>query len=142
MFDLTGMWPFYAAFALWNSQQRARTALQELRSLNPEVAEELARDLNLSVNDFEGLVQNIAGSDRLMDAMMAAFSLDRAKLGQAGPATMRYAQLTCARCSAKKRCSRELVAGTARANADIFCPNADLFAFFAPHHFADAGADI
>ena len=65
-----------------------------------------------------------------MEGMMAAFRVDSADLEEGSAALLREAQLTCARCSAKKRCARELAARTAYANADHFCPNADLFAIF------------
>lgn len=114
----------------WRDHRRNVADWQELQSCDPCLVAGMASDLNLSANEFERVATHSAGSDRLMEGMMAAFRLDGADLEEGSPALLREAQLTCARCSAKKRCARELAAGTAFAHADNFCPNADLFAIF------------
>jgi len=63
--------------------------------------------------------------------MMQAFGVDRRELEQDYPRVLRDAEMTCERCPSKRRCFRELEAGTAAAHAEHFCPNADLFAIFA-----------
>jgi hypothetical protein len=70
-----------------------------------------------------------------MDGMMAAFQLDGAELREEAPTTLRDAALTCARCSARKRCARELAAGTAAENARHFCANAELFGMLGQNAF-------
>jgi hypothetical protein len=66
-----------------------------------------------------------------INRMMRAFRVDRRELEQDYPRVLRDAEITCERCRSKRRCFRELEAGTAAAHADQFCPNADLLAIFA-----------
>jgi hypothetical protein len=47
------------------------------------------------------------------------------------PGVLRDAEITCVQCRSKRRCFRELEAGTAAANLENLCPNADLFLIFA-----------
>jgi hypothetical protein len=126
----------------WESYRRSAAAQVELDACDPELVAEMARDLNLSMNDFKTVVANSVGTEQLLDGMLVAFHLDGARLQEEAPGALREAQITCARCSAKKRCSRELGAGTAALNAEHFCPNTDLFTMLAPHQFANAGAGI
>jgi hypothetical protein len=66
-----------------------------------------------------------------IDRMMQAFGIDSQELQRDYPRVLRDANVTCLHCKSKRRCLRELDAGTAAANAEQFCPNADLFAIFA-----------
>lgn len=63
--------------------------------------------------------------------MMAAFNVDRGELEQDYPKVMLDARTTCVWCRSKRRCFRELEAGTAAKNAEHFCPNADILMVFA-----------
>jgi hypothetical protein len=138
---MTGVMAFLDGIrARWESHQCSVAAQRELNACDPELAAEMARDLNLSTNDFKTVVANSAGSEQLLDGMMVAFHLDRARLREETPGALREAQITCARCSAKQRCSRELAVSTAAMNAVHFCPNANLFVMLTPHQFGDAGA--
>lgn len=117
-------------FAKWREEWRASAELEELRSLDPDDVSRIASELNLTAAELDSVVANGAGAKRLMERMIEAFHLDYGKLTQQTPASLRAAEITCSRCSAKKRCSRELAAGTAAVNADLFCPNADFFQAF------------
>jgi hypothetical protein len=133
---MTGLTAFLDDFRTkWQDYQRSIADWRDLQACDPDLVAAMASDLNLSVRDFERIVANGAGSDRLMEGMMAAFQLDGAELRKEAPATLRDAELTCARCSARKRCARELAAGTAAVNAKHFCPNADLFAMLEHNAF-------
>jgi len=44
----------------------------------------MARDLNLSMNDFKTVVTNSAGKEQLLDGMMVAFHLDSGRLQKGG----------------------------------------------------------
>jgi hypothetical protein len=69
-----------------------------------------------------------------INRMMQVFRVDRRELEQDYPRVLRDAEITCARCRLKKQCLRKLEAGTATANAEHFCPNADLFMIFSDDH--------
>ena len=70
------------------------------------------------------------GCELRIERMMRAFHVDRHELEEDYTRILLDAEMTCLRCRAKRRCLRELQAGTAVANAEHFCPNADrLFVF-------------
>jgi hypothetical protein len=119
----------------WQDYQRSIADWRDLQACDPDLVAAMASDLNVSVREFETIVANSAGTDRLMDGMMAAFQLDGAALREEAPGTLRDAELTCARCRARKRCARELSAGTAAENARHFCPNTELFGMLGQNAF-------
>jgi hypothetical protein len=116
--------------AMWREHRRVAADRQELRSCDPESVAGIAGDLRLTVPELGMIVADGAGSRRLLERMMAAFRIDEREVRREYPAVVRDVEITCARCSAKKRCSRELAAGTAAANVDRFCPNADFLSVF------------
>ena len=71
-----------------------------------------------------------AGPLRL-DRMIEVLGVDRSELEQDYPRILRDAGIACVRCRSKRRCFRELEAGTAAKNVEHFCPNADLLMIFA-----------
>lgn len=71
------------------------------------------------------------GSELRLYRMMEAFRVNGGELEQDYPRILRDAELACMRCRSKRRCFRELQAGTAAKNAEHFCPNADLLMIFA-----------
>ena len=124
---------YESLLARWREHRRKAAQLEELRLLGPDDAAGIASDLNLTLFELELAIASSAGSGGLMERMMEeAFHLDRPRLNREAPAALRAAEITCARCSAKKRCARELAAGTAARNIDLFCPNADFFSSVGP----------
>lgn len=71
-----------------------------------------------------------AGYELRIERMMRAFRVDRRELEEDYTKILLDAEATCMRCRTKRRCLRELEAGTAVANAERFCPNADLMFMF------------
>ena len=69
--------------------------------------------------------------DMRFTRIMEAFNVDRHELEQDYPKVLLDAQTTCMWCRSKRRCFRELEAGTAARNAEHFCPNADILMIFA-----------
>ena len=72
-----------------------------------------------------------AKSELRIDRMMELFSVDRRELARDYAKVLLDAHITCLRCNSKRRCFRELEAGTAAAKAEQFCPNADILFVFA-----------
>lgn len=116
--------------AKWREEWRAADELRELQSLDPEEIACIAGEFSLTPAQLESMIASSAGSQKLMERMIESFHLDPGILTWQAPAQLRAAEITCSRCSAKKRCARELAAGTAAENADLFCPNADFFHAF------------
>lgn len=88
-------------------------------------------DLDVWTNAFQPLGASGTQPDLRVDRMIQAFHINRRELEQDYPRVLRDAEITCGQCRSKRRCFRELEAGTAAANLENFCPNADLFLIFA-----------
>ena len=87
--------------------------------------------LEASTSAFRPLGAGGTHPDLRVDRMMQALHIDRQELEQDYPGVLRDAVTTCVHCRSKRRCFRELETGTAAANVENFCPNADLFLIFA-----------
>lgn len=70
-------------------------------------------------------------SELRLNRMTEVFRVDRRELEKDFPRVLRNAEIACMRCRPKRRCTRELEAGSAAKNAEHFCPNADLFMILA-----------
>jgi hypothetical protein len=60
----------------------------------------------------------------LVPRMLEALRIDPKAVARRDPATSRDIQRVCAFCDSKKRCGRELDAGTAAVTFETYCPNA------------------
>ena len=111
----------------WRAVRCLAVARPEIRS---SAGVRTSQGVDVSRQVFEPAAGG-AGSPQRIDRMMQAFGVDSQELQRDYPRVLRDASLTCLHCKSKRRCLRELEAGTAVANAELFCPNADLFAIFA-----------
>ena len=84
----------------------------------------LAADIGVGTSDLAGLIGNDGTANELLGRTLAAYGLDADEIALRERAVLREIQSVCSRCEAKRRCQRELDAGTARAHASQFCPNA------------------
>ncbi|WP_202332570.1 hypothetical protein [Mesorhizobium sp. L-8-3] len=94
------------------------------------VARKTPDDLGAWRSEFR-LPAGNGGSELRLYRMMEAFRVNGGELEQDYPRMLRDAEIACMRCRSKRRCFRELEAGTAAKNAEHFCPNADLLMIFA-----------
>lgn len=117
-----------AMLARWHEHRSTRAAMDELAGCDPETLAEIARDVQVSVDDLREITAKGAGADRLMQRMMAAYGIDMDEMRNEAPTMLRDVAVLCSRCSEKGRCARELDAGTAAEHAHEFCPNAETFA--------------
>ncbi len=114
---------------IWRSLtgDRSYRELVGIRLWQPELAAELGRDVGVPLRDLEHLSRTSAKGVVLQHRMMRAFGLPLVGGSSKQLQSMREVSLNCAACIAKRRCERELSAGTAAANAVAFCPNAPIF---------------
>ena len=96
-----------------------------LDRLSPTEMQRLAQDTGLTQDELAQAITADRHVAELLGAMLAARGLDRGRLMAEQPATMRVLEVTCSRCNMTGRCQHELKVGTAAANAEHFCPNAD-----------------
>ena len=123
---------FQAVRERWHHHRCPEADQRDGPSYGPARAARTERDdVDGSTNTFQPLGAGGAQSDLRVDRMMQALRINRRELEQDYPKVLRDAEMTCARCRSKRRCFRELAAGTATANLENFCPNADLFLIFA-----------
>lgn len=113
------------AIAKWMKKYRYAAGLhQELAESGADEVARIARDLGIDTAELFKLVDNGPGAADLLQRMLRALGVDRNTLAHTDPLVMRDLQRLCISCSHKKRCERDLAAGTAAQNYREYCPNA------------------
>jgi hypothetical protein len=87
--------------------------------------ERVARELNVTPADLERLVRQGSQSAKELPYILTVLDIDEAALRRAEPALLRDMERVCSFCENKRHCRRELAAGTAPANYEEYCGNAD-----------------
>ena len=108
-------------FADW---LRHRRELSEIRRMNRTDFDAIARDLRVSSDDLDRLVQiGRHGADELPE-MLKNLGIDEADLARTQPLLVRDMQRVCAMCRDKAQCDGDLAAGTTAEHYRDYCPNA------------------
>ena len=111
-------------FGDWLKQRRQLNELVGFEA-DPGELERIAREFGVTPVDLEMLVrQGPRGADEL-PKMLEALGIDEAAIQRAEPALLRDMERVCSFCKYKRQCHRELAAGTAPANYEEYCANAD-----------------
>jgi hypothetical protein len=84
----------------------------------------IAGDLRMSSADLEALVRQGTHAANELPKMLTALSIDQDDLARTEPLVLRDMERVCALCSQKRRCDRDLVAGTSAAHYQEYCANA------------------
>jgi hypothetical protein len=95
----------------------------DLQSLPRSEVGRIAADLGMSETELRRLDRE---PDRplLLLRMLDVLDLDKTAIKRNDPLVFRDLERSCAVCACKKRCTRELANGTARAHFEEFCSNA------------------
>lgn len=113
-------------FGDWLKQRRQLNELMEVEAESGEL-ERIAREFGVTRADLDMLVrQGPRGADEL-PKILAALGIDEAAIRRAEPAMLRDMERVCSVCKHKRQCHQELAAGTAPANYEEYCGNADTF---------------
>jgi hypothetical protein len=106
---------------------KRRRELNELLEYEVEFGElkRVARDLNVTTADLEGLVRQGSRSVNELARMLTALDIDETALRRAEPALLRDMERVCSLCTQKRRCHEELANGTAATNYVEYCENAE-----------------
>jgi hypothetical protein len=108
-------------FADWLKHRRE---LNEIRRMNRTDFDAIARDLRVSPDDLDRLVQiGPHGADEL-PKMLRSLGIDEASLARTEPLMVRDMQRVCAMCRDKAQCDGDLAAGTSAEHYEGYCPNA------------------
>lgn len=108
-------------FADWLKHRRE---LNEIRQLNRTDFDAIARDLRVSPDDLDRLVEIGPHSADEMPKMLEALGIDVEDLERTQPLMVRDMQRVCAMCRDKPHCHSDLAAGTAAEHYKEYCPNA------------------
>ena len=111
-------------FGDWLKQRRQLNELTKLEAYPGEL-ERIAREFGVTPADLDRLVrQGPHGADEL-PIMLEAMGIDEAAIRRAEPSLLHDMERVCSFCKHKRQCHRELAAGTAPANYEEYCANAD-----------------
>jgi hypothetical protein len=108
-------------FADWLKHRRE---LNEVRRMNRADFDAIARDLRVSPDDLDLLVQaGPHGADEL-PKMLEALGIDGESLARTDPLVVRDMQRVCAVCRDKAQCDADLADGTSAERYKSYCSNA------------------
>src|SRR5262245_2140892 len=108
-------------FARWLKHRRE---IAESCNCDSEEYAHIARDLNVSPGELDELVRRGAHAADALPKMMAELHIDQRAVVRVEPMVMRDLERVCSLCDHKRRCARELAAGTGAQHYADYCPNA------------------
>ena len=101
-----------------------RRELREMREMDATNFGRIASELRMSSADLEALVRQGPHAADELPKMLAALGIDQDNLARTEPLVLRDMERVCALCTHKRRCDRDLAAGTAVAHYEEYCANA------------------
>jgi hypothetical protein len=101
-----------------------RRELRELREIDAANFGQIASDLRMTSADLEALVRQGPHAADELPKMLAALGIDQDDLARTEPLVLRDMERVCAVCIHKRRCDRDLAAGTAAEHDEDYCANA------------------
>ena len=105
-------------------QDSRRGSLSNLKCCAEHEVERMARDLNISVSELHRLASLGPQSADLLQRRMTALDLDKNEVCEIAPQTLREMQRTCALCTNKRLCARDLTRNASNPAWENYCPNA------------------
>jgi uncharacterized protein YjiS (DUF1127 family) len=108
-------------FAEWLKHRRE---LREMREMDVANFDQIASDLRMSSADLEALVRQGPHAADELPKMLTALGIDQHDLARTEPLVLRDMERVCSMCISKRRCDRDLAAGTAAAHYEEYCGNA------------------
>jgi hypothetical protein len=101
-----------------------RRELREMREMDAANLGQIASELRMTSADLEALVRQGPHAADELPKMLTALGIDQDRLARTEPLVLRDMERVCALCSHKRRCDRDLAAGTAAAHYEEYCANA------------------
>ena len=101
-----------------------RRELKEMREMDAASFDQIAGDLRISSADLEQLVRQGPHAADELPMMLTALGVDQEALARTEPLVLRDMERVCSLCNHKRRCDRDLAAGTAAAHYEEYCGNA------------------
>jgi hypothetical protein len=116
----------------WRNWCHSLAARAELRNLEPQQAQAIARDVGVSRSDLSALAGKWPDSADLLTRRTTALGIDPAALTRSYPAVARDLSKTCSLCEAKRQCRSDLAAAPVNPRVHDYCPNSDTLTALAP----------
>jgi hypothetical protein len=110
-----------STFADWLKHRRE---IREMRELDRVEFDRIASDLRISPIELEGLVHQGPHAADELPRLLKALGIDAHDLASALPMLLRDMERVCAVCHHKRRCDRDIIAGTSPEHFADYCPNA------------------
>jgi transcriptional regulator with XRE-family HTH domain len=115
----------FKAIADWVKRYREAIGLRaELAKCDAEEVATLARDIGVSVQELNFVVNKGPHAADELAKLLQALGVDPQRLSQQDPVTMRNLERVCIACSAKDECRHAVATGAAAKSYRSFCPNA------------------
>ena len=109
------------AFGDW---LKHRSELKEMREMDAGNFGQIASELRMSSADLAALVRRGPHAADELPRMLKALGIDQEALVRTEPLVLRDMERVCALCNQKRRCDRDLAAGTSAAHYGEYCSNA------------------
>jgi hypothetical protein len=101
-----------------------RRDIRELHGLDSGEFAKIAHELNVTPADLDLFVHQGPGASDEMPKLLTRLGLDSHTLSQTQPVVVRDMVRVCASCQQKRRCNRDLAAGTSAQKYEGYCSNA------------------
>jgi hypothetical protein len=113
------------SIAEWVNRYRdAIGPANDLGQCSPDEVMHIAKDMGVSVGELREMVSKGPHAADLVQKMLVALHVDPKVIAKTDPLVIRDLQRLCITCGDKKRCEKEIAAGTAAGHFHEFCPNA------------------
>jgi hypothetical protein len=86
-------------------------------------AEQVARDLNLSISELQTLCARNGASPEFLQRRLSQLDLDKNEIKRAYPGVLRDLEKTCALCTSNAKCGREFKRSADPKGWTDYCPN-------------------
>ena len=108
-------------FANWLHHRRE---LSEARQMDPSDFDRIAGELRISPDQLDALVRQGPHAADELPKLLKALGVDEGSLARSEPQLLRDMERVCALCNQKRKCNRELAAGTSSEHYGEYCLNA------------------
>jgi hypothetical protein len=101
-----------------------RRGLREMRQVDAFAVGQIAGELRMSSADLEALLRRGPHAADELPKMLTSLGIDQDVLARTEPLVLRDMERVCALCDQKRRCDRDLAAGTSVGHYREYCGNA------------------
>ena len=101
-----------------------RRELSETRQMDRSDFDRIAGELRISTDELETLVRHGPHAADELPKLLRALGIDEDGLARTEPQLLRDMERVCAQCNQKRKCNRDVAAGTSSGHYEEYCLNA------------------